>query len=207
VAEDAAVLDSLSGGRLELGLGSGGATSAFVIFGLGRRGAVRDLPRRRRAGAGRAGRAPAQEHGTRLHPGRTRLLEDIRQATFSPAGGARIRAAGSACCSRATRPEDAPRTRRRRQGPAADRRGPTRRSARPVSTRGLGAPRSVLVGRDGGRLRALARDGALRFAAHLRRVGQPAPTGPARGNAQRPCRRPGGSATGCATCMSALPTR
>ena len=34
VAEDAAVLDQLSGGRVELGLASGGAPSAFATFGL-----------------------------------------------------------------------------------------------------------------------------------------------------------------------------
>jgi putative FMN-dependent luciferase-like monooxygenase len=34
VAEDAAVLDALSGGRLEIGLASGGSPSSFALFGL-----------------------------------------------------------------------------------------------------------------------------------------------------------------------------
>jgi len=87
VAEDAAVLDQLSGGRVQLGIAAGGTPSSFAAFG-------QDPDLRREifadhlgvfvdALAGRGIRGTA----SRIYPAAGDLAERIWQATFSASGG------------------------------------------------------------------------------------------------------------------------
>ncbi len=88
VAEDTAVLDLLSGGRLDVGFGTGGTQESFEAFGIdaNSRGEIyaRNLGLVRDAWAGHA--LPG---GNRLYPNAPHLLDMIWLATFS-VGGARL---------------------------------------------------------------------------------------------------------------------
>jgi putative FMN-dependent luciferase-like monooxygenase len=106
VAEDAAVLDLMSGGRLEVGVGGGGNLSSYTAFG-------RDSTERhvlltghlqmlRDAWAGRP--LPG---GDQLYPANPSLVERVWQATFTVDGARRAGAAGDGLMLSRTQPRPA----------------------------------------------------------------------------------------------------
>jgi putative FMN-dependent luciferase-like monooxygenase len=103
VAEDTAVLDLLSGGRLEIGVGTGGTPSSFTAFGLdsANRSEIFD---EHLATVRGAWNGDALKGGDRLYPVAPHLNERVWQATFSVWGGARAGRAGDGLMLSRTQP-------------------------------------------------------------------------------------------------------
>ncbi len=106
VAEDAIVADLLSGGRIDLGLGSGGTPSSFLPFGVD----VADKAEvyERKLGVLLAGLTGGEVGGkSRLYPAPGTLADRIWQATFSVSGGTRAGIHGHGLMLSRTQPRPA----------------------------------------------------------------------------------------------------
>jgi putative FMN-dependent luciferase-like monooxygenase len=110
VAEDAAVLDAMSGGRLEIGFGTRGTPAAFASFGQdsAARSAVYAQSLAQILAAWRGEKL--RDGSNRIYPAAPHLVDRVWQATFSVEGGRRAGLAGDGLMlSRVQpRPADAP---------------------------------------------------------------------------------------------------
>ncbi|MEV4668024.1 putative FMN-dependent luciferase-like monooxygenase [Microbacterium sp. LWO12-1.2] len=106
VAEDATVADLLSGGRLDLGLGSGGTPSSFSPFGEDVRQKAVTYDRKLGVLLDALGGRDIGE-GNALYPDASTLDERIWQATFSIPGGHRAGAHGHGLLLSRTQPRAA----------------------------------------------------------------------------------------------------
>jgi putative FMN-dependent luciferase-like monooxygenase len=107
VAEDAAVLSALSGGRFELGVGSGGTPSSFPPFGHDPKQRPEIFARHLDQLVTALRGDVLTDDGGALYPAAGGLLDTIWQATFSAGGAARIGAAGFGLMLSKTQPHTA----------------------------------------------------------------------------------------------------
>lgn len=177
VAEDAAVLDLMCGGRLEVGMGSGGTPSSFAAFGLdnAERNAIfsRGLATVLAAWRGE----PLGGSENRLYPQAPHLVGRVWQATFSVEGGRRAGLAGDGLMLSRTqpRPKDRPRmTLAEMQHPIID----AYLAALPkgVAPRIMGS-RSVFIADDRAQALRFAEHGLNRYISRLESVGRPTLSG------------------------------
>ena len=174
VAEDAIVADLLSGGRIDLGLGSGGTPSSFLPFGLN----VADKTTLYDAKlelllAGLTGHDIGG--GNTLYPPAGTLAERVWQATFSTFGGTRAGVHGHGLLLSRTQPrpaEDPDASLDRIQNPIID----AYLDALPegVLPR-VTASRTVFVADDRDEARRFAETGLRRAAESFRKAGQVIP--------------------------------
>jgi len=172
VAEDAAVLDLMSGGRLEVGVGAGGNLSSYTAFGQNsaERTAVlvAHLQVLRDAWAGR----PLPGGSDRLYPANASLVDRVWQATFSVDGARRAGAAGDGLMLSRTqpRPAGAPDLSLSEiQNPMID---AYLEALPPGREPRILASRTVFVADDGDEARRLAETGLGRHRARLARLGR-----------------------------------
>jgi putative FMN-dependent luciferase-like monooxygenase len=107
VAEDAAVLALLSGGRFELGVGSGGTPSSFPPFGHDPKERPVIFARHLAQLVAALRGDVLTSDGGRLYPAAPELLGTLWQATFSADGAGRIGAAGFGLMLSKTQPHTA----------------------------------------------------------------------------------------------------
>jgi putative FMN-dependent luciferase-like monooxygenase len=172
VAEDAAVLDLMCGGRLEVGVGAGGNLSSYAAFGQDsaeRRTVLTEhLQVLRDAWTGRA----LPGGSDRLYPANPGLAERVWQATFSVEGARRAGAAGDGLMLSRTqpRPPNAPdMSLAEMQNPMIDaylEALPAGREPRIL------ASRTVFVADDAAEARRLAETGLSRHRTRLIRLGR-----------------------------------
>jgi len=108
LAEDAAVLDALSGGRLELGFGTGGNATTFAIFGRDLDQRHADYDRNLEIVRAALGGEPLAPDGPSVFPPAPGLLGTIWEATFHVEGAVKFGHRGSGLLLARTAPRPAP---------------------------------------------------------------------------------------------------
>ena len=174
VAEDAVVADLLSGGRLDLGLGSGGTPSSFVPFGEDVRDKAATYDRKLRVLLDALAGEDVGGDNT-LYPDPGDLPSRVWQATFSAAGGRRAGVHGHGLLLSRTQP----RTAERLRAPLSELQDPiidAYLDALPAGvTPRITASRTVFVADDRAEALRFAEVGLRRAAEGFRRQGQTIP--------------------------------